>query len=641
MEKHYFRNDSINKYNYMRYISSVCFILIALIASVENFTVSAQVIHVQEENSIRLMSYNIRNARGLDEMTDYQRIADVINSVAPDIIAVQELDSVTARSKGVDVLDVLARNTLMNPTYASAIDYDGGKYGVGILSKEKPLSIKKIPLPGREEPRILLIVEMDDYYFGCTHFSLTDEDRLESVEIIKNEAEKLNSNKPFFLAGDMNATPESLVQQEMNSLFTSLVSPKQFTIPADNPDRCIDYIYGFNGTEGWSLLTDRGVIAEKMASDHRPLYADIRIHSERDNIFRTKPYLQNPTGNGISISWLTNVPVHSWVEYGTDGNLDQTLELYVDGQMIVNNFHHKFRLNNLIPGETYSYRVCSREIAVYEAYRKEFGETAISEIYTFRLPAESDTDFKAVILNDLHQRRNLIDMFAELIAEIDYDLVFFNGDNIDDPRDEDQAVASLAYMNEKVRAESVPVFYIRGNHEIRNAYSIGLRDLLDYVDNKTYGAFNWGNTRFVMLDCGEDKDDSHPVYYGLNDFSGLWKDQADFLKMEINSTEFKLADKRVLIHHIPVYGLGENAYNPSLDEWGEILKDAHFDISLHGHTHRFAYHPMDSIENNFPVVIGGGNNEESATIMILEKDGNDMTLSVLDVEGVELLKLNL
>ncbi|MDD3511595.1 MAG: endonuclease/exonuclease/phosphatase family protein, partial [Fermentimonas sp.] len=184
MEKHYFRNDSINKYNYMRYISSVCFILIALIASVENFTVSAQVIHVQEENSIRLMSYNIRNARGLDEMTDYQRIADVINSVAPDIIAVQELDSVTARSKGVDVLDVLARNTLMNPTYASAIDYDGGKYGVGILSKEKPLSIKKIPLPGREEPRILLIVEMDDYYFGCTHFSLTDEDRLESVEII-------------------------------------------------------------------------------------------------------------------------------------------------------------------------------------------------------------------------------------------------------------------------------------------------------------------------------------------------------------------------------------------------------------------------------------------------------------------------
>ena len=29
-------------------------------------------------------------------------------------------------------------------------------------------------------------------------------------------------------------------------------------------------------------------------------------------------------------------------------------------------------------------------------------------------------------------------------------------------------------MNEKVGAESVPVFYIRGNHEIRNAYSMDL-----------------------------------------------------------------------------------------------------------------------------------------------------------------------
>ena len=641
MEKHYFRNDSINKYNYMRYISSVCFILIALIASVENFTVSAQVIHVQEENSIRLMSYNIRNARGLDEMTDYQRIADVINSVAPDIIAVQELDSVTARSKGVDVLDVLARNTLMNPTYASAIDYDGGKYGVGILSKEKPLSIKKIPLPGREEPRILLIVEMDDYYFGCTHFSLTDEDRLESVEIIKNEAEKLNSNKPFFLAGDMNATPESLVQQEMNSLFTSLVSPKQFTYPADNPVKCIDYIYGYNGTEGWSLLTDKGVIAEKAASDHRPLFADIRIHSDKEDIFRTKPYLQNPTGNGITISWLTNVPVHSWVEYGVNGNLDKKLELYVDGQMIVNNKHHKFRLEDLIPGETYSYRVCSKEMTVYEGYRKEFGETAVSETYTFRLPSKDDTDFKAVIFNDLHQRRALIDMFAELIADINYDLVFFNGDNIDDPRDEAQAVASLSYMNEKVGAETVPVFYIRGNHEIRNAYSIGLRDLLDYVDDKTYGAFNWGDTRFVMLDCGEDKDDNHPEYDGLNDFTGLRKDQVDFLKKEVDGPEYKMGNKRVLIHHIPVYGLREGAYNPSLDEWSDILKDAPFDVSLHGHTHRFAYHPEGIVGNNFPVVIGGGNNAESATIMILEKEGGSMTLRVIDTKGSELLKLPL
>ncbi len=590
---------------------------------------------------VRLMSYNIHNGIGLDDVADYQRIADVINGVHPDVIAIQELDSVTHRSRGVDVLDILGRKTLMHSTYAASIDYNGGKYGIGILSKEKPLSIKKVPLPGREESRMLLIVEFADYYFANTHFSLNAEDRLESVAIIKGEVEKLNITKPFFLAGDMNSTPKAEVQKEIINFFAPLVSPDGLTFPADNPVECIDYIYGYKGLGGWSLLTDRGVIPEKVASDHRPIFVDILIHSDKDKIFRTKPYLQNPTDNGITISWLTNVPVHSWVEYGIDGKLDKKKELYIDGQMIVNNLHHKFRLEDLIPGETYSYRVCSREITVYEAYRKEFGETAISETYTFKLPAESDTDFTAVVLNDLHQRRNIIDMFGKLLNVIDYDILFFNGDNIDDPRDETQAVASLSYLNEMVRAESVPVFYMRGNHEIRNAYSIGLRDLLDYVNDKTYGAFSWGDTRFVMLDCGEDKDDSTPVYYGLNDFSGLRKDQADFLKKEINSLEFRSAKKRVLLHHIPIYGLGENDYNPSLDEWGEILKDAPFDVSLHGHTHRFMYHPAGSIGNNFPVVIGGGNRPESATVTILEKKGDNMMLRVLNVDGIELLKLNL
>ena len=83
---------------------------------------------------------------------------------------------------------------------------------------------------------------------------------------------------------------------------------------------------------------------------------------------------------------------------------------------------------------------------------------------------------------------------------------------------EEQAVRFLSYLNEKVGAENTPVFYLRGNHEIRNAYSIQLRELFDYVGDKTYGAFNWGDTRFIMLDCGEDKPDTTWVYYNLNNY---------------------------------------------------------------------------------------------------------------------------
>lgn len=231
----------------------------------------------RDDNSTRLMSYNIRNAKGLDDVTDYDRIADVINGADADIVGIQELDSVTARSEGVNVLDVLAEKTSMYSTYAAAIDYDGGKYGVGVLSKEKPISVTRVPLPCSKEPRMLLIVEMDDYYFGNTHFSLNEEDRLRAVEIIKAETEKLNPDKPYFLVGDINATPESTVVQSLAKEFTSLVSPEEFTIPATNPNRTIDYIFAYNANGDWEPLNNSGVIAEDVASDHRPLYADVDI----------------------------------------------------------------------------------------------------------------------------------------------------------------------------------------------------------------------------------------------------------------------------------------------------------------------------------------------------------------------------
>ncbi len=150
------------------------------------------------DNTVRIMSYNIRNARGLDDVTDYGRIADIINNVSPDVVALQELDSVTNRSKQVDVLSRLGDLTKMYAVYGASIPYDGGKYGVGILSKEKPLSWKRIPLPGREEARSLLIAEFEQYMVCCTHFSLQDEDRQASVEIIRRAVSSYE--KPVFLA---------------------------------------------------------------------------------------------------------------------------------------------------------------------------------------------------------------------------------------------------------------------------------------------------------------------------------------------------------------------------------------------------------------------------------------------------------
>jgi len=142
-----------------------------------------------------------------------------------------------------------------------------------------------------------------------------------------------------------------------------------------------------------------------------------------------------------------------------------------------------------------------------------------------------------------------------------------------------------------------------------------------------------------MLDCGEDKPDDQWVYYGLNDFTRFRKDQAAFLKKETASKEFKSATRRVLIHHIPVYGMRELAFVPCRDEWGNILAKTPFSICLNAHTHSFNHIAKGKDGNNFPVVVGGGSNERSATVSILQKKGKQMTLSVLNTNGETLLKL--
>ncbi len=596
-------------------------------------------LYPRTENTIRVMSYNVRNALGLDNKADYQRIADVITGVAPDVVALQELDSVTNRSNRVDVLSRLAGLTTMYPVYGASIPYDGGKYGIGILSKRKPLSWKRIPLPGREERRSLLMVEFPDYVFCCTHFSLNQDDRQASVSII-NQAVSVY-NKPVILGGDINATPESPVMEAFSKNWAILTNAKQPTIPADQPKETIDYILGYTPKGYTYSVWQNCVLNEPVASDHLPIFTDIRLKTAKSNIFRSPVYLQNPATDGMTIMWLTNVPCHSWVEYGTDSLHMQRAQTWVEGEAMANNMLNRIHLVGLKPGTRYYYKVCSREITLYQPYKKEFGETAMSRIVSFTTLDDRKTDFTAIIFNDLHDKYPLFDKLYKQVKNIPYDLVIFNGDCIADVQSESIAVNTISHYSKGIGADKVPSIYLRGNHETRGAYSPFLWNLLGLMDGHAYGSFSIGDTRFVLLDCGEDKPDDHWVYYGLNDFTQYRKDQAEFLKKEIASKEFKSAAKRVLIHHIPVYGMREEAFNPCYEYWNGILAKAPFDICLNGHMHRYHYITRGAEGNNFPVVIGGGSDEQSATVAILQKQGKQMTLKIINAKGEALLSLNL
>ncbi|MDD4426500.1 MAG: hypothetical protein PHS40_11290, partial [Mariniphaga sp.] len=88
----------------------------------------------------------------------------------------------------------------------------------------------------------------------------------------------------------------------------------------------------------------------------------------------------------------------------------------------------------------------------------------------------------------------------------------------------------------------------------------------------------------------------------------------------------------------PIFGVTSGRFSPCSDLWIPVLKDAPFHVSLNAHTHRFQVIEKDEAENNFPVIIGGGNREPDGTVMILEKNGDKLTIEVINAAGEVLLK---
>lgn len=222
-----------------------------------------------------LMSYNVKNGVGLDDVSDCARIAEVIKKAGPEVVAIQEVDSMTRRSNHRFVLGEIASAAGMKAFFAPAIDYDGGKYGIGLLCSEIPLCISRYAMPGREEARAMIVAEFKDYIFACTHLSLTDEDRAASVNIIKNVARK--ADKPFFIAGDFNAHPDSDVMKALEEEFTVVTDKSALTFPADKPVETLDYIMVYKGKPAAVKAVSSTVPDEPVASDHRPVTAVVEM----------------------------------------------------------------------------------------------------------------------------------------------------------------------------------------------------------------------------------------------------------------------------------------------------------------------------------------------------------------------------
>src|SRR5690606_34245426 len=89
----------------------------------------------KERAIVRVLTFNILHGATTKGDFDLDVISELINNATPDLVALQEVDYKTNRTKKLDLTTELAQRTGMTSYFAKAMDYDGGAYGEGVLSK--------------------------------------------------------------------------------------------------------------------------------------------------------------------------------------------------------------------------------------------------------------------------------------------------------------------------------------------------------------------------------------------------------------------------------------------------------------------------------------------------------------------------
>lgn len=225
---------------------------------------------------LRVMTYNIRHGRGMDNEVDLDRIAAIIVAAEPDIVSVQEVDRGKARTGRVDQPAELARLTRLTPTYGPAIlSDDDGEYGNLVLTRLPARELANVPMPG--EPRAALVMSCEapsgaNFLFIATHFDTDAEPRSKAPGIIEQFL-ATHAPTPAILAGDLNIRPHSDLMRELESHWTNATAGEEIqTIGPTGGDKQIDFVL-YRPAEAWRVKSVH-VPDEPVASDHRPVVVD-------------------------------------------------------------------------------------------------------------------------------------------------------------------------------------------------------------------------------------------------------------------------------------------------------------------------------------------------------------------------------
>lgn len=304
------------------------------------------------------------------------------------------------------------------------------------------------------------------------------------------------------------------------------------------------------------------------------------------------------TGDGYSVVFSTSGQGTGYIEYTYEGT-DYRVYAQNHGRMITDRFIHCIEvpyehLNNN------SYTIGGTKVTGDYSYGSKLGKTAEKGPYSFSCP-ESEKQ-KYLVVSDWHTYMK--EAYSAISYIGDYDAVLLMGDPAAGMDFEEEAVKFIVQFGGKLTEGTKPIIYARGNHETRGRFAPYLPEYLGY--DELYYTVDRGEYSFIVLDSGEDKEDSHIEYGGLDVYAENRAEMVEWLE------EIKPENSKVIaLSHAwqisePEPELSERAWN-CLKEYG-----VSFMISGHVHECRFIdsdYEPAKDHIEKFPditIYLDGG-----------------------------------
>ena len=329
------------------------------------------------------------------------------------------------------------------------------------------------------------------------------------------------------------------------------------------------------------------------------------------------PWICDMDSTGVTIVWVTDVSGISYVEMATDSTdhfYSKTRKRYYAaeaGRRILTDSVHCVRIRGLKPDSKYRYRVVTQALKDWcNDDWVTLGGLAWSDVwkkkpYEFKTYPAKPREITFLVLNDIHERPQFMKELCKNVDLKKLDFVLLNGDMSNRIRSQKHIMDAYLDTCVSMFATDVPLFFNRGNHELRGEFADYLNRYFPTNNGKYYRLQHVAGVDFLFIDSGEDKPDADLEYCGIVECDQYREEQERWLR---SLQEEKKIGKYpiVVFSHMP----------PTLKNWhGPLhmqetltpeLNKMNVSVMLSGHLHRFDYQEPNEVIN-FPNLVNSNN----------------------------------